>query len=136
VDLILLVEDIHSDAMLIVLALQEHQVKHQVLVVSDGEAAIDIFELADSDQKAPCPELLLLDLNLPRRTGLEILERVRNTSRCRDIPVIVITTSDLPSDRALAESLGAVEYFQKPMNLEEYMKIGLSIRNVLRKRSL
>jgi CheY-like chemotaxis protein len=133
--LILLVEDNHSEAMLIVRALQEHQVENELLVVNDGEAAIDIFELADSDRNAPCPELLLLDLNLTRRTGAEILEQVRNTSRCREMPVIVITSSGLPSDRAPAESLGAVEYFQKPMDLEEYMKIGLSVREALRKRS-
>jgi CheY-like chemotaxis protein len=130
------VEDVHSDAMLIAWALKEHQVQEELLVVDDGDAAIDVFDLADAAQNALCPDLLLLDLNLTRRTGLEILERLRNSSRCPNIPVIVVTSSDLPSDRDMASSLGVVEYFQKPMDLDQYMKIGLFIKEVLRKQQL
>jgi len=87
----------------------------------------------DEDPSLICPDLFLLDLNLPRRPGDEILARIRQTSRCATVPVIVITSSDSPQDRARTRQLGASFYFRKPADLEKFMAIGGIIRKFLEK---
>jgi CheY-like chemotaxis protein len=71
---------------------------------------------------------LLLDLNLPRRTGTEVLRRLRQSPRCGHIPVVILTSSDAPKDREYANRLAADSYFRKPSDLKEFMKIRDSSR--------
>jgi two-component system response regulator len=102
-----------------------------VLVVADGEKAIAFVETIDADPEVRCPQVMLLDLNLPRATGMDVLRRVKKSARFADVPVIIVTSSDAAIDRAEATSLGANGYFLKPQNLAEYMKLGLVVKAVL-----
>jgi DNA-binding response OmpR family regulator len=102
----------------------------KVYVAQDGEVAVNFIEAAEKDQAAPCPDLVLLDLNLPKIDGLDVLRRIRASERCNAIPVLVITSSNSPSDRSGAASLGAA-YFQKPVSYDEFIKVGPVIRQFL-----
>jgi DNA-binding response OmpR family regulator len=102
-----------------------------VHVVSDGEVAIEFIATAEADPNSPCPDLLLLDINLPKRDGFEVLRRLHASAKCRDAPVLVITSSDSPSDRNEAADLGA-GYFRKPESYDEFMKLGGVLRKMLR----
>jgi CheY-like chemotaxis protein len=77
----------------------------------------------------------LVDLNLPKRDGFEVLRRLRASGRCKDIPVLVITSSDSPSDLTQAASLGA-GYFRKPPSYDEFLKLGGVLRQVLREKGM
>jgi CheY-like chemotaxis protein len=112
-------------------ALQHEGIESEILVANDGEKAIQFVEAAEANPAAPCPQVVLLDLNLPRTSGTDVLRRLRKSSRCANVPVIVVTSSDAPSDREEVESLGASRYFLKPQNIDEYMKLGSIVREVL-----
>lgn len=129
--LILLAEDNRGDVGLILHALQEYQVDHELLVVDDGEKAIKYIELAECDDSIRCPDLILLDLNLPKKDGEQVLTRVRISHKCAAIPVVILTSSDSPQDRAMAERLGATKFFHKPSDLEEFMKIGGIVKDIV-----
>jgi two-component system, chemotaxis family, response regulator Rcp1 len=120
---ILLAEDNGADVVLIREALKGLKRGHDLVVVQDGEKAIDLIERIDQQELAPCPSLLLLDLNLPRRSGTEVLQRLRQSPKCGGIPVIVLTSSEAPRDRESAKQLRADCYFRKPSDLTEFMKI-------------
>ena len=93
-------------------------------VVKDGEQAMRFFERADNDSTMPCPALVILDINLPKRQGGEVLEYMRQSRRCASAPVIAISTSESVRDRERMASLGANCYFRKPSEYDEYMKLG------------
>jgi len=122
---ILLAEDNPADVYLIEEALREHQVPFRMTVAQDGEAAIDL--LVNGDLKL---DIVLLDLNMPRRGGGEVLDALRRHSD-REIPVIVLTSSDSPADREEALRLGATRYFRKPTGLDEFLQIGATIRDLV-----
>jgi CheY-like chemotaxis protein len=128
---VFLVEDNAADVFFVRTALQSEGIGSDVLVVQDGERALAFIETTDADPKARCPQVILLDLNLPRVSGLEVLRRVRKSARFADVPVIIVTSSDAAIDRAEAASLGANEYFLKPESLDEYMKLGPIVKAVL-----
>ena len=131
---IVLAEDNRADVNLIREALKVHDLTCDLQVVDDGELALRLFESLDSDPGARCPDLLLLDLNLPRVNGQEVLEHLLGSSRCARMPVIVITSSDSDKDRAMVHRLGAARYFRKPSDLAEFMRLGALIKGVLAKR--
>lgn len=91
------------------------------------------IDRAENDDDAP--QLLLLDLNLPKKSGVEILERVRRSPKCGHIPVIIVTSSNSPQDQAQIMRLGATRYFRKPMNYEQFMKVGDIVKEVLEEAS-
>jgi CheY-like chemotaxis protein len=128
---VLVIEDNHADILLIEEVVREYNLPIALQVIEDGERAVDFIDNADGDESAPFPQLILLDLNLPRRTGLEILKRLQNSSRCGRIPVIVVTSSDSRQDREEAAQLGATRYFRKPANYDEFLKLGEVLRQVL-----
>jgi DNA-binding response OmpR family regulator len=130
--LLLLVEDNGADVFLVEQAIDFHQVPVQLLVAEDGEAACDYFDKADADKSVPCPAILLLDLNLPKKSGTEVLEQVRKSHKCNAIPIIVLTSSDSPDDRAKAAKLGADRYFRKPTSYREFLEIGAMLNEVLK----
>ena len=131
--MLLLVEDNPADVFLVREALREEGLDCDLQVVDDGEQAIQFFERVEAGRQAP-PDLLLLDLNVPRIGGEQVLERVRKTRPCARIIVVVITSSDSPRDRQKASDLGADEYFRKPANLDEFMALGKLVRRVAEKR--
>jgi chemotaxis family two-component system response regulator Rcp1 len=129
--IVFLVEDNPADIFFVRTALQSEGIDSDVLVAQDGEKAIAFVETVDSDPEAPCPQVILLDLNLPRTSGMEVLRCVKRSARFSDVPVIIVTSSDAATDRAEAASLGANGYFLKPQNLDEYMKLGSIVKAVL-----
>jgi len=130
-DFLLVAEDNPADVGLIRLALQTHGVLSQIHVIQDGETAMRFIEGVESDAAAPCPALAIVDLNLPRLGGDEILRRVRSSEKWRDVPVIVMSSSLSPRDRSEALQRGASAYFSKPSDLEQFLTLGALVKSKL-----
>ncbi|HEX4594978.1 MAG TPA: response regulator [Bryobacteraceae bacterium] len=128
---VLLVEDSPADVYIVRESLKKHMKDVELQVLNDGEKAFALIEATEADDAAPTPAILILDLNLPKRSGQEILRRVRQSSRFGRIPVVIFTSSDSPLDRAETTRLGATAYFRKPADLEEFMCIGKVVQSVL-----
>jgi CheY-like chemotaxis protein len=128
---ILLAEDNPGDVFLIRRALEKHGLEVMMDVVDEGQAALRYFDGVDSDPAVNAPDLALLDLNLPRANGSRILARIRQSPRCKTIPIIIVTSSDSPLDREAAARLGATAYFQKPGDLSGFMQLGQVVRGAL-----
>jgi DNA-binding response OmpR family regulator len=127
---LVLVEDSPADTYIVRQSLNKHLTQFDLRVFDDGEKAFDFIQEADLNDAIPSPALMLLDLNLPKRSGREVLVRVRN-SRLRNMPIVIVTSSDSPVDRAEATKLGAAAYFRKPVDLDEFMGIGKVVVRVL-----
>jgi len=123
---ILLVEDNPIDVELTKHAFQKAQITNPLHVVSDGEAALDfVFArglYADRLQARP-PQLILLDLNLPKKDGLEVLRELKEDVRTQNIPVIILTVSDSDRDIEECRQLGAEIYIVKPVNFQNFTKV-------------
>jgi CheY-like chemotaxis protein len=128
---VLLVEDSPADIYIVRESLKRHMKGINLQVINDGEKAFALIEASEADESLPSPVLLILDLNLPKRSGHEILKRIRQSSKLGRIPVVIFTSSDSPSDRAETTRLGATAYFRKPADLEEFMCIGKVVQSVL-----
>lgn len=126
----MLIEDNPADAFLVREAIERYTTGVKVQTIRDGETAIRLIERADAEQTS-CPALILLDLNLPTKTGGEVLARIRASKRCSKVPVVVVTSSDSTLDRACASALGADSYFHKPPDYDEFMRLGEIVRNFL-----
>jgi len=111
-------------------AIQTENLPFELHLATDGQKAIDFIARAEQDPGAPCPQFLLLDLNLPKKDGFEVLRRLRASSVCKDIPVLIITSSDSPSDLSQAAAFGA-GYFRKPPSYDEFLKLGGVLRQLL-----
>lgn len=119
-NLILLVEDNRDDEELARLALRESFPDHSLEVARDGEAALDQLLRA---ARAQAPRLVLLDLNLPKVGGLEVLERVRSEARTRMLPVVVLSSSTEERDLREAYNRGANGYVRKPIDFTEFVEV-------------
>jgi CheY-like chemotaxis protein len=128
---ILLVEDNRGDIFLIRTALKEHQLTHELHVLTDGLEAANYIERVGESSETPCPDVLLLDLNLPQRDGHELLQLFRAHPVCRDKPVIICTSSSAERDRKRAAELGATRYFCKPSDVDEFLTLGAVVREVI-----
>jgi len=127
---IVLVEDNPLDVLVVRNMIGELGINCRLDVYLDGEEILRHFGALDVIED-PCPDLVLLDLNLPKSTGIEVLQWIRKSIRCQELPVILLTSSDSPRDREQAEKLGVVHYFRKPTDLDEYMKLGPIVRRML-----
>jgi chemotaxis family two-component system response regulator Rcp1 len=127
----LLAEDNPADVLLIEEAIALHRLPIRLHVVRDGELAANYFKAAETDQSVPCPSLLILDLNLPKLSGKEVLARVRSGVKCRNIPVLIITSSDSSVEREQLKMLGADRYFRKPNDYEQFLEIGLVLQELI-----
>jgi CheY-like chemotaxis protein len=120
---ILLVEDNRDDVALTQMALKQCQVSNKLVVVSDGAEALDFLfsrgRYVDRDHSQE-PAFILLDLNLPRISGLEVLQQIRSTKRTDSIPVAILTSSVEESDREESFRLGADSFFVKPVDFDEF----------------
>ena len=94
-----------------------------VHVAKDGEEATHFFDMADRDASAPRPSLVILDINLPKKSGIQVLQHLRGSHRCRDASVIVISTSNAEKDREAVMLSGANAYFSKPSKYDEFLKL-------------
>ena len=128
---IIIIEDNPGDVFLMEEALREHNVPCETAVLSDGEQAASFFDRIDSDAIAACPSIVLLDLNLPKRSGHWVLRRIRASRRCPFVPVVIVSSSEAPTDMEQNRQLGATTYFKKPSNLEEFMKLGAVVNYLL-----
>ena len=128
---VLLVEDNETDIFVIRKALEKCAFATTLEVFRNGEAAVDHIRTLAADGNRPCPTLLLLDLNVPRVPGIEVLRELRNATRCSDTWVIVVTSSDSRGDRDSVQKLGANAYFRKPSDLHAYLGLSGVIDNVL-----
>jgi len=120
---ILLVEDSPADARLAKTALLEGMVPKRLHVAADGVQAIDFVRSRSRYQDAPRPDVVLLDLNLPKRDGLEVLREIKSDPELRSITVVVLTTSQLVDDVRSAYDLAANCYVVKPVDLDEFMRV-------------
>jgi CheY-like chemotaxis protein len=128
---ILIAEDNPGDVFLVRRALSLQALDVELTVAENGQAAIELIQKVDRDENIPCPQVILLDLNLPRATGQQILVEIRQSRRCSTVPVLVMTSSEASSDQAEAARLGASGYFSKPSSLAQFMTIGEIIRSML-----
>jgi len=121
---ILLVEDNPDDVELTRLAFEESKIANKLVVVSDGAAALDYLfargRYADRDP-AQLPSIVLLDLNLPKVDGREVLQAIRANDSTRTLPVVVLTTSTEPFDVEASYALGVNSYIQKPVDFEQFV---------------
>ncbi len=128
---ILLAEDNEGDVMLVEQALAEHEIVHELYVVKDGDEALGYVAGMGSGDGPPCPDVLLLDLNLPKVDGPQVLKHFRQHPACAQTPVIVVTSSDAPRDRERVKALGANAYFRKPSDFTEFMALGALVKELL-----
>lgn len=118
---ILLVEDNPDDADLTVRALRENNISNELKIVHDGVDAMDyLLEAAGDNTSGRLPAVILLDLKLPRRDGLEVLEQIRTHDRLKRLPVIVLTSSKEEGDISRSYGSGANSYIRKPVSFEEF----------------
>lgn len=119
--MILLVEDNVDDEVLALRALRKSKVSDEVVVVRDGQEALDF--LFGQAPERPRPRLILLDLNLPRVSGLEVLRQLRAHQGTALLPVVVLTTSDEDRDRLESYQLGANSYVKKPIDYRDFTEM-------------
>lgn len=120
---ILLVEDNRGDIRLTQEALKESQLDIHLDVVMDGEQALDFLFKRNKYTDSLTPHIILLDLNLPKKTGLEVLKEVKAHETLKRIPVILLTTSDATHDISRAYNLHANCYILKPVDFEDFSKV-------------
>jgi CheY-like chemotaxis protein len=125
---VLVVEDNHTDVTLLRLAFVEHGIDHELMVLDDGEKALDY--VAKLDHRT-LPDLVIVDLNLPKRDGIEVLEKMRSTSTLNQIPIVVFTTSDSPRERETISRIGITAYIRKPTDLDGFLAVGGTIHKLL-----
>lgn len=123
---ILLVEDNPNDVELTLHALNHNNISNQIHVVRDGAEALDyLFCKGEYKNRiiSDGPKLILLDLKLPKITGLEVLEKIRANQQTRCLPVVILTSSDEEQDIAAGYKLGVNSYIRKPINFEKFSEV-------------
>jgi len=128
---ILMFEDNVPDVYLLREALKAAGVEFHLTHISDGEQALRFLE--DRAAEAP-PDLVLMDLNLPKIDGQVLLEHIRGSPGLERVPVMVFTSSESPADRRQASALGVDHYLTKPPDLEQFMRVGEMIRELLERK--
>jgi CheY-like chemotaxis protein len=124
---ILLVEDNPADVRLTQEALREGKVKNRLSVARDGADALSFLRREGPYHDAPRPDLILLDLNLPKKDGREVLSEIKADAHLRRIPVVVLTTSSAEADILKSYELHANCYITKPVDLDQFVKVVKSI---------
>lgn len=126
---ILLVEDNPGDIRLTQEALKDSKLHNNLSVVKDGVEALAFLRCEGQYTQAPRPDIILLDLNLPRKDGREVLEEIKSDDTLKRIPVVVLTTSDDDMDIIATYNLHANCYITKPVDLQQFVRIVKSIEN-------
>ena len=122
-NMILLVEDNPDDEALTLRALKKNNILNEVVVARDGVEALDFLFGAGAHagrDLARMPEVILLDINLPRINGLEVLEKIRANERTRLLPVVILTTSNEEQDKLKSYTLGANSFIRKPVDFQQF----------------
>jgi CheY-like chemotaxis protein len=126
---ILIVEDNRGDVLLVEVALRESGLPFQLIHMEDGQKAIDYLRKLNIGGGTSL-DLVLLDLNLPKRDGWEVLEELRSISMDHPVPVMILSSSSAPNDIARAERLGVSKYIRKPSTLDEFIAIGQKVKQL------
>ena len=126
---ILLVEDNPGDIRLVQETFKEGNVTNQLEIVRDGEEAINYMQQRDGYSKATEPGMILLDLNLPKKNGIEVLNEIKSDPNLRKIPVVVLTASQAEEDVVKAYSGHANCYLTKPLDLDDFLKVVQAIKS-------
>jgi len=132
---VLLAEDNEGNVLPVKEALRFHNLEFQLHVAADGLAAIRYIKGLGHTLEAPSPDVFLLDLNLPKVNGHDVLNTLRAHPRWSRVPVIIVTSSHAPKDRWRAELLGATHYLSKPSSLTEFLALGAVIREAISGKS-
>ncbi|HIY41803.1 MAG TPA: response regulator [Candidatus Nocardiopsis merdipullorum] len=120
---VLLVEDDPGDVLMTQEAFEEHKVGNRLHVVPDGVEALRFLRREDEFADAPRPHLILLDLNLPRKDGREVLEEIKSDDELAHIPVVVLTTSEAEEDVVRSYRLHANAYVPKPVDFDQFIQV-------------
>ena len=120
---ILLAEDNPADVRLLQEAFKESHRGSTLSVVSDGVEALAFLRREGRYSAAPQPDLLVLDLNMPKKDGRQVLSEMKADPELRAIPVMILSSSSLPEDRRTAAALGAVRYVVKPQEFSEFLQL-------------
>ncbi|TDV55090.1 response regulator [Actinophytocola oryzae] len=120
---VLLVEDDDGDVLMTREAFEHHKIRNKLHVVQDGEEALQFLRREGVYEGAPRPGLILLDLNLPRRDGREVLAELKGDPELRVIPVVVLTTSEAEEDIVRSYSLHANAYVSKPVDFDRFIDV-------------
>ena len=126
---ILLVEDNPGDVRLTIEALKEAKIFNDLHIARDGEEAMAFLHREGDHVDAPTPDLVLLDLNLPRKDGREVLAEIKADDKLRQIPVVILTTSSDEEDITKTYNSHANCYITKPVNLDQFVRVVKSIHN-------
>ena len=126
---ILLVEDSPSDTDLTLEALKDFKVRNHVSVVEDGVLAMQFLRRQGAYAQAPRPDLIMLDLNLPRKDGREVLAEIKGDDHLKTIPIVVLTTSRAEKDILSAYELNANCYINKPVDFNQFLEVVRSIES-------
>lgn len=126
---ILLVEDSAADIRLTEEALKEGKVQNHLNIARDGEETIAFLKRTEGYETSPRPDLILLDLNLPKKDGREVLEEIKADPDLKRIPVVVMTTSQAEEDILKVYDLNANCYITKPVDLDKFINVVQSIEN-------
>lgn len=128
---VLVIEDNAADVFLLEEAFREYGLNVKLLVMDDGEKAVQWIKDANGTEGTEAPQVVVLDLNLPKRTGAEVLEQLRSSERFHDLPVIIFTSSNSYQDRSLASRFPATRFFQKSPDFDEFIRIGKVVKEVI-----
>ncbi len=120
---ILLVEDDLFDAHLAFNALQKSDIKHRLTLVRDGQETLAFLRREQRFQLAPRPDLILLDLVLPKLDGMEVLAQLKADAQLNDIPIVIMTASSEQETHDRCDALGVDSYITKPVNLESFLQV-------------
>ena len=126
---ILLVEDSLLDARFAIAALQKSQIKHRLTLVRDGEEALEFVGQLGKFARAPRPDLILLDLLMPKKDGIEVLTELKQDYSLQNIPVVIMTGSDAQEDMVKCELLHVDAYMSKPVNIEKFLTVLRQLKN-------
>jgi len=132
---ILLAEDNPGDVLLFREALRVCDLAYELIVAEDGEKALRLLENIGSPGNPAPPDLIVLDVNLPRHSGQEVLRWVRGNATLAAVPVIILTSSASPDDKTTATELGADLYVQKSSDLDEIFQIGHTVQDLLKRKT-
>ncbi len=128
---ILLVEDGLVDARVTIAALKKGQIQHRLTLIRDGQEALEFLRHQGMFARAPRPDLILLDLSLPKLDGRELLSQIKSDAELKSIPVVIMTSSDDEEDRLQSESLGVDSFITKPIDMEKFLAVVRQLKRFL-----
>lgn len=128
---ILLVEDGLVDARVTIGALKRGQIQHRMTLIRDGAEAMEFLRQEGKFLRAPRPDLILLDLGLPKMDGRQVLQEIKADDSLSTIPVVIMTSSDDEEDRAQSELLGVDSFITKPVDLEKFLSVVRQLKRYL-----